>query len=272
MTSGVMSTMHKPIVLFSLLGLLSFYNFPALGQNSDRSKELLQHSKANSWIHNYDPTLITRRLLSELSYEDQGNDQSLLKLETSLRWPFPINDHLTFGAQMMIPLDWKDSGTEDTTGLGNLEFRIGVAGKASQTLRYGIGLNAELSSASDDELGGTNMVLRTINAIRWDIMDGVNIGCNIEYSFTPLENGPDKVSALQLKFPVAFKLTDNWSAAISYKPRWDFEEDEDRHRLHTSATRNWGSNHQYAWSLGTELPLSTEHFNWKIISGFTCFL
>jgi hypothetical protein len=259
-------------VLFSSLAALSLFSFPASGKVQDRSKVQFEHSKANAWIQNYDPTLITPRLLSEFSYQDLGNDQSLIKLETSLRWPFPINDHLTFGGQMMVPLDWKDTGTENKSGLGNVEFRGGFAGRLAPTLRYGTGLNAEFPSANDDELGGTNMVLRTINAIRWDIMDGVNIGCNVEYSFTPFESGTDKVSALQLKFPLAFKLNDNWSAAISYKPRWDFEEDEDRHRLHTSATRNWGSDHQYAWSLGTELPLSTERFNWKIISGFTYFM
>jgi hypothetical protein len=267
-----MSTMQKSIVLFSLIALLSFYNYPALGKNTDRSRGFSPLSKANSWINNYDPTLITRRLLSELSYKDQGNDQSLLKLETSLRWPFPINDHLTFGAQMMVPLDWEDTGTADTVGLGNLEFRIGLAGHASPTLRYALAMNAEFSSASDDELGGTNTVFRMINVIRWDIMDEVNIGCNVEYSFTPIEDGTGKESALQLKFPVAVRLNENWSAAVSYRPRWDFEEDENQHRIHTSATRNWGSDHQYAWSLATEYPLSSESFNWKVISGFTCFL
>jgi hypothetical protein len=263
--------MQKKIVLGISLSIFSFCVVPALGTGLDSSKPLSEHSKENAWLHNYDPTLITGRLHSEFSYEDQENDQSLMRLETSVRWPFPINDHLTFGGQVMVPLAWKDTGTQNKSGVGNVEFRYGLAGRVSPTVRYGIAMNAEFPSANDDELGGTNAVFRTINAVRWDVMKGVNIGCNVEYSFTPLDNDAGKVSLLKLKFPLAFKISDSWSGGATYKPSWDFEEDKDRHRIKTSVTRNWGPDHRYAGSFSAELPLSQEAFNWKVVSGITCF-
>ena len=264
--------MQNKVFFSSVLSALLVSCFCASARELDRPEQWTDHSAADSWLHNYDPTLISRRLLSELSYQDLDDDQSKLRLETSLRFPIPINDHLTFGWQLMVPLAWKDTGTKDETGLGNLEHRIGLAGRISSTLRCGVGMNFEFPSASDDELGGTNMVYRQISAVRWDVMKGVNIGCNAEYSFTSGNESAGKVRALELKFPLAVKLAGNWSAGVTYKPRWDYEEDDERHRIGTSATRNWGEDHQYSWSLGAEFPLKSESLNWKVISGFTWFL
>jgi len=44
----------------------------------------------------------------------------------------------------------------------------------------------------------------------------------------------DRVES-ELKFPVTVKVGDLWSAAAEYKPEWDFETGNDRHRLGLSA-------------------------------------
>lgn len=262
-----MSPPFRSLLPKSLAALLLLVT-TATGRKRAPAARWFEHSKDKAWLHSYDPTLISRRLTSELSYQDLDSSQSLLKLETTLRWNRALSDNLGFGLQMMVPLDWMDSGTADETGTGDIEFRTGIVGRISPALRYGFGVNATIDSASKPELGGSALVLRPTAAIRWDITEHLNWGVTVKYSFTPRDEGPDDVSELKLEFPLAVKLSDRWSAALTYKPRWNLFTDDDRHRVELAATHVWGPDHQYALSFSTELPLSDDSLRWKFLTGF----
>jgi hypothetical protein len=129
-------------------------------------------------------------------------------------------------------------------------------------------MNAQIDSATDYLLGDHAFILRPIAALRWDFNAITTLGINVEYSFTPLDEDADDVSALELKFPVAFKINEDWSGFLSYNPRWNLLDESDRHRLELGTTFVWGADNEYAWSLGTEVPLSSENFEFKISTGF----
>ena len=76
---------------------------------------------------------------------------------------------------------------------------------------------------------------------------------------------------MPLKFPVAFKINEDWSAFLSYNPRWTLLDESDRHRLELGAARIWGADNQYAWSFGTEVPLTSESFEFKLATGFSWY-
>jgi hypothetical protein len=44
--------------------------------------------------------------------------------------------------------------------------------------------------------------------------------------------------------PLAVKLSEHWSGALTYKPRWNFLTDDDRHRVELAATHVYGSESQ----------------------------
>jgi len=233
--------------------------------------QLFEHQPQRAWLENYDPTLVSSRLFSEFSFENHDNDAHYYKVETTLRWGIPLRDGLALGLQVMVPVKWNETATSDDSGIGDLELRTGIVGRISPTLRYGIGLNAAFDTASAAALGDHAFVLRPITSIRWDVTDRINLGLNLEYNFTPFDEGAKDVSALELKFPLVLKLSEAWSAAITYKPKWNFLTDTDQHRLELGATRQWGSDNQYALSFGTEAPLSAENFNFKLITGFAWY-
>lgn len=233
--------------------------------------QLFDHQPVHAWLENYDPTLVSSRLLSEFSYESYANDSDNYKIETTLRWGIPIRDGLALGLQVMVPMKWNESAAADASGLGDLEIRTGIVGRISPTLRYGVGLNAAFDTASDPALGDNAFVLRPMTAIRWDVSDCINLGLNIEYNFTPIDEGANDVSALELKFPMAYKLSESWAAAVTYKPKWNLLTDSDPHRLELGVIRQWGSDTQYAWSLGAEVPLTSESFKFKWITGFAWY-
>lgn len=228
--------------------------------------EWFEQTQENAWLLPYDTTLINRRLFSEFSYENHDDDD-FWKIENSLRRGFAIREDLAFGLQLMVPVKWIDTATSDASGLGDLELRSGFIGRFSPTLRWGAGLNAAFDTATDSALGANALVLRPTFALRWDANDRLNLGINVEYNFTPQDEQSDDVSALELKFPLVFKICDQWSAAASYKPRWNFLDDSDRHRLELGATRLLGSENQFALSFSLEVPLTSESLDYKLVSG-----
>jgi hypothetical protein len=225
----------------------------------------------SAWLERYDPTLISSRYFGEFIYESYDDDSDLFKLENTMRWGIPLRDGHALGFQFMLPLKWRDTATDEASGLGDLELRSGVVGRLSPALRYGLAVNAVLETATDSLLSDNAFILRPIAALRWDYNAAVTLGINVEYNVTPLDEDANDVSALELKFPVAFRINDDWSAFLSYNPRWDLLAESDRHRLELGTTRVWGPDNQYAWSVGTEVPLASESFEFKIATGFSWY-
>jgi hypothetical protein len=224
-----------------------------------------------AWLERYDPTLISSRFSTEFVYESYDDDSDLYKIENTLRWGIPLKDDHAFGMQAMLPVKWRDTDTGDASGLGDLELRAGFVGRLAPTLRYGLGVNSVLETASDSLLSDNAFILRPIAALRWDFNAITTLGINVEYNFTPLDEKANDVSALELKFPVAFKINEDWSSYLSYNPRWNLLDESDRHRMELGATRIWGTHNQYAWSLGGEIPLSSENFEFKLATGFAWY-
>lgn len=221
-----------------------------------------------AWLERYDPTLISSRYAGEFIYESYDDDSETFKMENTTRWGVPLRDGHALGFQFMLPLKWRETATDEAFGLGDLELRSGLVGRLSPALRYGFGVNAQIDTATDPLLSDNAFILRPIAALRWDYSADVTLGINVEYSVTPLDEGTNDVSALELKFPVAFRINDDWSGFLSYNPRWNLLDESDRHRLELGTTRVWGADNQYAWTIGTEVPLTSESFEFKLATGF----
>lgn len=254
---------HAVVAGTTLLALTGILNAAA----PDGS--LFEPSRA--WLERYDPTLVASRASSEFSYESYDNDSDFYKLENTLRWGLPLKDNHALGFQFVLPLKWTETATEDEFGLGDLELRTGIVGRLSPSVRYGLAVNAVVESATDSLLSDNAFILRPITALRWDVTDRATLGINVEYNFTPREEEDHDVSALELKFPVAFKINEDWSGFLSYNPRWNLLDESKRHRLELGATRVWGIDNQFAWSVGTEVPLASESFEFKIATGLSWY-
>jgi hypothetical protein len=226
---------------------------------------------SRAWLERYDPTLISSRYFTEFIFESYDGDGDLYKNENTLRWGIPWRDDHAFGFQAMLPIKWREVAGDEAFGLGDLELRTGVVGRIAPTLRYGLAVNAVLETATDSLLSDNAFVLRPITALRWDFNAAVTLGINVEYNFTPMDDESNDVSALEVKFPVAFKINEDWSGYLSYNPRWDLLDESDRHRLELGTTYVWGSENQYAWSVGTEIPLTSENFEFKLATGFSWY-
>lgn len=225
---------------------------------------------ARSWLASYDSTLIGRRIHSEFSYEDEEDGHSTGKLATSARFAFSPWKRVALGAQVELPVEWSETGSGYASGLGDFEFRAGFVVRLSPVLRWGGGLNLKFPTATNSALGEDSLELKPITAVSWNALSWLNLGVTGSYSVTPSESGPDGVDKLEIKLPVAFRISDVWSGALTYKQTWDFnEDDEATYKAEIGVTRLLGENRRFALSPAIEVPLSTESFEWKAILGLS---
>lgn len=259
----------KPFLRLLLIGWFGAARLSASGEQPPATSSWFEQQEERSLLRTYDPTLISRRLLTGFEYEDHESGRATAEWKWNLRWAFPLAVGLALGLQAEAPLRWAEEAGEDATGFGDLETRAGLVGRFTETSRWGLGMNAKFPTASDPLLGDGVIELRPIAAVRWQTTDWLELGANVEYNFTPRDEGADRVSALELKVPVFVTLTDKSSAFASYNPRWNDVKRSWRHRLELGVTQVFGSRRQCALSLGAELPLTDESFAWKGKAGLT---
>jgi len=230
-----------------------------------------EHPANSAWLEPYDSTLLSRRLLTQFEFEDYeaGNEKS--KLLWKLRWAFPLARDLALGLQMEAPFTWVDTLGEHEMGWGDMEARVGVIIRGYEGFRAAIALNGKFPSASSSLLGDDRLELRPLVALRWDVTTRLDFGANLEYNFTPRDEGDDRVSATELKVPIALQLSDVCSCFTSYKPQWNDVNGTWRHRLESGVTWLFGPDKEYALTIGGELPLTQETFGWKGFIGVSCY-
>lgn len=223
-----------------------------------------------AWLQPYDPTLLSRRILTEYEYEEKADGDSSEKWLWNVRGALRVSEDIAFGAQLEVPWRWVDTNADDDAGWGDLETRLGFAGHLTDSTRWGLGMNLKFPTASE-LLGDGVFELRPLASMRWCLTDRIQIGTSFEYSFTPRDEGTQDVSSLEIRLPLTLKLAEKLSAFTSYKPRWNFAHDTDRHRLEFGLTRLLGAHKEYALSLGAEIPLTDESLAWKGNLGFSWF-
>jgi hypothetical protein len=223
-----------------------------------------------AWLQPYDPTLLSRRILTEYEHEEKADGDSSEKWLWNVRGASRVSEDIAFGAQLEVPWRWVNTNAGDDAGWGDLETRLGFAGHLTDSTRWGLGMNLKFPTASE-LLGDGVFELRPMAAMRWSLTDRIQIGTSFEFSFTPRDEGTQDVSSLEIRLPLTLKLGEKLSAFTSYKPRWNFAHNTDRHRVEFGLTRLLGPRKEYALSLGAEIPLTDEALAWKGNLGLSWF-
>jgi len=226
--------------------------------------------ESRAWLRNYDPTLIGRRVVSELSFEDDRGGVTITKLSTTIRDSTLISSGLAVGAQIELPVEWHSTNGDIVSGLADFETRAGVVGRISKTLRWGTALNLKLPTSTSPVLSDP-FTMKPMLAISWDVTSTLNLGLTPSYEFTPGAPSFDRVNPLHFDVPVAVSLSKQWSAALTYKPEWDLDSRQITHKLETGLTLLFGPGSQFAFSPALEIPLSRQTMEWKAIASLAWY-
>jgi hypothetical protein len=230
------------------------------------------HQPDRAWLEAYDPTLISRRLLTQFEFEDRLGGNSTAKWFWNARGAVPLTTELALGLQLELPMRWAENVGDPQFGLGDIEARLGIVQRLAPEWRWAVAMNAKFPTASSGSLGSGVFELRPILAMRWEASKRVELGINAEYTFTPRDEGTAWESELELKFPVTVELTPGLSAFLSYNQKWLYESDSVHRRLELSLTRFFGARKEHALSIGAEIPMTQENLNWKAALGYTWFM
>ena len=72
---------------------------------------LFQSERA--WLERFDSTLLSSRISSEFSWENNDAEADLFVIENVVRWGVPLGEDLAFGFQALQPLKWADGSEEE---------------------------------------------------------------------------------------------------------------------------------------------------------------
>ena len=259
--------------VFCALSLLGLGLSPVLADRAlGHEANWTLHQPGMSWLQANDPTLLSPRLQTQWEHEDRSGGDSTGKVFVNVREAVLLNPSLAFGIQAEIPMQWASEGGEDFSGLGDAEFRFGFVSRLSSKWRLGLGLNGRFDTASEAALGDGLFELRPIAALRWDASKQLNLGINVERTFTPSPKDQRTVETLQIKLPVVVKLNHSWSGSVSYQPKWNLAKGDSRSdRLDLSATVVLGKFKHVALTFGVEIPLSADTLDAKSFVGLQWF-
>ena len=96
-------------------------------------------------------------------------------------------------------------------------------------------------------------------------------GGDAEYSFTPRDEGGDRVSVLEVKWPFVLKFADCLSGTASYNRKWNDANVPWRQRPELGLIWFAGSSKRYALTLAGEVPTNDEAADSKVTVGLTRF-
>lgn len=212
---------------------------------------------------NYDPTLIGRRLLWELSYEDD-TDSDTTKLQNEARYSALVAPNLAAGAQIAWPLMAESGAGAAVGGAGDLSARAGVVGRVAEGLRAGTGLNVKFPTATAPALSEP-WQLRPIAAVSWDVRKGLNAGVQAEWNISPADTGPSRVNNVKFTLPVGLELSARWSVTASYKAEIEANGGAALSKIEAGPTLLLGRDRQFAISPAIEAPLSQQSLQWKAL-------
>lgn len=212
---------------------------------------------------NYDPTLIGRRMLWELSYEDD-RDSGTTKLRNEARYSALVAPNLAAGGQIEWPLMAESGGGTAVGGAGDFSARAGVVGRMAEGLRAGGGLNVKFPTATSPALSEP-WELRPIAAVSWDARKGFNAGLHAEWNVSPADTGPFGVNNIKFTLPLGLELTSRWSLAASYKAEIEANGGQVLSKLEVGPTLLLGRDRQFAVSPAIEAPLSQQSLQWKVL-------
>lgn len=240
--------------------LLAFLT-TALQARGEADERWFEAIGERAWLANYDPTLIGRRVLTEMSYEDD-KDSDTTKLSTSARYSALIQPNIAAGLQISQSLEWKSIRGDTTGGLGDLEVRGGLVGRLTDSFRWGAGTNLKFATATSPILSDP-FEIEALGALSWDLTKRLNLILQPSYSITPGTTGKNATNKITLKLPISFRIVRWLSASVSYKTEWEFTSHQAIHKLEGGLTVLPGSHDQFAISPAIEIPLSQQDLNWK---------
>jgi hypothetical protein len=145
-------------------------------------------------------------------------------------WGWRVSDWQDGAVRLKVPFVYDRS--DETGGLGDIEFGTGTAFRLNKRWRTGGALEVHADTASNPALGDSVWRLHPFWAVACDITNWLTLTPTAEYNHSIAEeNDVAPQRYLELSLPTTFILPYEWSVGTRYKAKIDFENGD--HWTHT---------------------------------------
>ena len=208
--------------LFVTLILLAAGLLPAAEPSSDSAAAAEQLKQLN------DRTIIQSSVWLDTEWDQFKHGAEEARWTLGGLWGWRVSERQDWAVRLKVPFVYsrsdEASGHADIGGLGNIEVATGTAFRLSNRWRTGGGIELHANTASNPALGDSVWRLHPLWAVACDVTNWLTLTPTAEYSHSVAEaNNVAPQRYLEVSLPAIFILPYDWSIAMRYKAKIDFE-------------------------------------------------
>lgn len=212
--------------------------------------------------HGLDPTVLHSRVKVTNEFIEQAFDGSKNTTKLLLSYAFGNPAQRDWTVQLDLPLvayrAGNLGGSPDATGFGDIEMRIAHVFDGEGVFRWALGLETQLNTAAQDQLGDGVFRLSPLVAFAVQPCNAFKFQTNLFFDQSVTrEVGVREEQDLKAKPSFTFNLPEKFYAYVESELKWDIQNDDKfSAKLKFEVGRGFGARGEWVLSARYEMPLT----------------
>ncbi len=209
-----------------------------------------------------DPTVLHSRVKVQNEYIEQAFDGSKNTTKLLLSYAFGNPAQRDWTLQLDLPLVGHRAGdlggAPDATGFGDIEMRVGHVFDGEGVFRWGFGIETQLNTAAQDQLGDGVWRLSPVAVFAVQPCREFKFQTTTQFDQSiTREDGVSEQQDLKVKPAVTFHLPEKFYAYVESELKWNVQDDDKfSAKLKFELGRGFGARGEWVLSARYEMPLT----------------
>lgn len=216
-----------------------------------------------------DPTVLSTRAKVTHEFVDREGGATRNTTKLNLSYAFGIERPRDSTLQADLPVVAWDEPGRDVAGFGDVQLRTGHVFDAEGMFRWALGVETQLDTATDSELGDGRFRLSPAVIFAIEPVRTVKFTLRPQLNASVAEDaGVSRQEEVELKKSIQLSLPARFYAYAENAMKWDLRDDGDfSDKLKLETGRGFGARHQWVASLRFEVPLTDSSEQWGLTAG-----
>lgn len=209
-----------------------------------------------------DPTVLHSRVKLQNEFIEQAFDGSKNTTKLLLSYAFGNVARRDWTVQLDLPLVAHRAGNlggaPDATGFGDVQMRIGHVFDGEGVFRWGLGVETQLNTAAQDQLGDGVWRLSPVLVFAVEPCRAFKFQTTTQFDQSiTREDGVREQQDVKVKPSMTFKLPEKFYAYVESELKWDIQNnDRFSAKLKFEIGRGFGARGEWVLSARYEMPLT----------------
>src|SRR5713101_5767346 len=221
-----------------------------------------------------DPTVLNSRVALSNEFKDQESDAAKDTVTLNLAYAFGNTARRDWTVQVDLPVVSYDAGhirgVESSTGMGDVEFRIGHVLRSEGIFRYAVGVEAEFDTGGGPPRGDGIFRLSPIVAFAVQPSRTFKFQTFVQFNQSLITETGVSEEEIHLKPAMSVALPDNWYVYTEFEEEWALQAHGDfSSTFKLEVGRSFGAHGEWVLSARTEIPLTSTSDDYTVTVGCT---